>query len=198
MRALLLPSPPLATRAGGGLKRARRRASHYSIVKQPPASPCGYAGHGAPVSGRASSPLFFARPGASRTFFAFFAFPSPEGACGTPGVSPRPRRHVVRHAGAPHGALRREAQGSRCSLRRSKRRGCLLEQPATEAGRRLRSARDGFDRSAACPQELSLLSTRRLVRADCRPDTHLNRPPDPASRLRASQGTPKLGAYALR
>ena len=35
---------------------------------------------------------------------------------------------------------------------------------------------DGFDRSAACPQELSLLSTHRLVRADCRPDTHLNRP----------------------
>ena len=51
---------------------------------------------------------------------------------------------------------------------------------------------DGFDRSAACPQELSLLSTRRLVRADCRPDTHLNRPPDPASRLRAPQGTPRF------
>ena len=46
----------------------------------------------------------------------------------------------------------------------------------------LRSARGWTLRLAACPQELSLLSTRRLVRTDCRPDMHLDRPPDaPAS-----------------
>jgi hypothetical protein len=49
---------------------------------------------------------------------------------------------------------------------------------ASDRSFRLRSARGWTLRFAACPQELSLSPTRRLVRADCRPDMHLDRPPD--------------------
>jgi hypothetical protein len=52
----------------------------------------------------------------------------------------------------------------------------------------LRSARGWTLRLAASPQELPLLWTRRLVRTDCRPDMHLDRPPDPASRFKRFAG----------
>src|SRR5687767_2979692 len=48
---------------------------------------------------------------------------------------------------------------------------------AEDAANRLRSARGWTLRLAACPQELPLLWTHRLVRTDCRPDMHLDRPP---------------------
>src|SRR5688500_8768979 len=65
---------------------------------------------------------------------------------------------------------------------------------ATEAGTSPAFRTRWILRLAACPQELPLLWTRRLVRTDCRPDMHLDRPPDPASRLRASQGM-RAGVY---
>jgi hypothetical protein len=104
-----------------------------------------------------------------------------KGACGTPGVSPRRRGHEL--LSNSRGTLRLESRGRVCP--------CGSHDPADlsrpsgsprDTGRRLRSARGWTCRSAACPQELPLSPTRRLVRTDCRPDTHLNRPPDPAFR----------------
>src|SRR5687767_3662206 len=69
---------------------------------------------------------------------------------------------------------------------------------AEDAANRLRSARGWTLRSAACPQELPLLWTRRLVRTDCRPDMHLDRPPVPASRFERFARHARVALYALR
>ena len=137
---------------------------------------------------RASSPRVHSGPRVRRSFLSLI---SPWGACGTLGVSPRPRRRVCRHAIGTPGALHLSAQGSRCS--KEQRRGHLqftpLEgSPPRKQVLRLRSARGWTLRLAACPQELPLLWTRRLVRTDCRPDMHLDRPPDPASRFKRFAG----------
>jgi hypothetical protein len=103
---------------------------------------------------------------------------SPQGACGTPGVSPRQRCHELLN-GQPWRPPPKQRACAPLRVTRS----CGLEPTVritAEAGKRLRSARGWACRLAACPQELPLLSTRRLVRTDCRPDIHLDRPPDPA------------------
>ena len=93
--------------------------------------------------------------------------------------------HRARGAGcadtqSAHPAPCAGAQGSRCSKEQTA--GPLSGSPPEGSPPRkqvlrLRSARGWTLRSAACPQELSLSLTRRLVRTDCRPDMHLDRPP---------------------
>ena len=53
---------------------------------------------------------------------------SPEGACGTQGVSPRPRRHVGEHM-APH-AFRHMAP---CAFGRAHGKGCVKQPPRRQA-----------------------------------------------------------------
>ena len=144
---------------------------------------------------RASSLPFFVRPGACRSS----VFPAPIGACGTTGRSralgrlhERPRKPVIQ---APVCRLRGSTHGlpDAFGFRRAWHTGVVQRLPTGPGpGRspRLRSARGWIFRLAACPQELSLLSTRRLVRADCRPDMHLDRPPDPASLFELRRACP--------
>jgi hypothetical protein len=87
-----------------------------------------------------------------------------------PGVPAR-NRHT-RHPVPEHrAAAARESSGGATFLFASE------GSPPRKQVLRLRSARGWTLRLAACPQELSLSLTRRLVRTDCRPDMHLDRPP---------------------
>jgi hypothetical protein len=119
---------------------------------------------------------------------------SPEGACGTPGVSPRPRRHVLRNAVDAHGTLcleRNKAQGSRMPVA-GHTAAARLRTATTEAGRRLRSARDGFCGLLHVPGGVAGADAGP-VRASCRPDMHLGRPPvTPASILFRRPGPASL------
>ena len=126
---------------------------------------------------RASSPRAHSGHRARRSFL--FRFPH-KGRAEPPGEEPRPWRphRLIR---APACRSRNRHTGSRMHrLSPGQHAGwpSVATGPATEAVFRLRSARGWTLRFAACPQELSLLSTRRLVRTDCRPDMHLDRPPD--------------------
>jgi hypothetical protein len=123
-------------------------------------APCLFRLQGAPVVCRLSRP-----------------FP-PKGACGTPGVSPRPRRHVLRNAVDAHGTLhleRNKAQGSRMPVA-GHAAAARLRTATTEAGQRLRSARDGFFGLLHVPGGVAGADACP-VRAGCCPDMHLDRPP---------------------
>ena len=115
----------------------------------------------------ASSPRFFVRPQGSPVVLFLL---SPVGACGTAGDSPRPRR--------PHGL----DAGSRMPLSRAHEQWSsptpkIVElNRASEADLRLRSARGWILRLAACPRGCRW-RRRAPVRASCRPDMHLGRPP---------------------
>ena len=146
LRSSSPPSPPLASRAGGRVKRARRDASLNSIVKQPDAHARLRAS--ARLQTHASSPLFFVRPGAA----GLLCLPFP--------------REGVRNAWAFH-----RTRGPVCKRGRKDAHELL-----TNAAPRLRSARDGFFGLLNAPRRRRY---RRLrpVRANCRPDTHLDRSP---------------------
>ena len=169
---------PSATRfAGGRVKKGASRDKSlrddaHSIVKQPDHACSACARH-------ASSPLFFVRPGAAgrhaRLAFTPFApnqcLPSPVGACGTTGRFTAPAAPAWLDAGSPHAvfATAHEQWSSPTPK--------IVElNRATEADLRLRSARGWILRLAACPRGCRL-RRRAPVRASCRPDMHLDRPP---------------------
>ena len=104
-------------------------------------------------SGRASSPRVLSGSRARRSSCSFF----PEGACGTTGRFTAPA--------APCAA---KHMATVCRKHTA--------NTATEAAIRLRSAREWTLRLAACPRGCHW-RRRAPVRASCRPDMHLDRPP---------------------
>jgi hypothetical protein len=121
-----------------------------------------------------SSPRVHVGHRACRFVFAFRC--PPRGCAERLGEVPRPRRPHL------HASARMPFSQSTHGLPHAASRAAYGPGPNLFPGRahhgssvRLRSARDGF---AACymPQGLSLLPTRP-VRANCRPDMHLDRPP---------------------
>ena len=94
----------------------------------------------------------------------------PKGRAERQGVSPRPRRPHGLDAGSPHAAF---AAHERWSSPTPK---IVEPNRASEADLRLRSAREWILRLAACPRGCHW-RRRAPVRASCRPDMHLDRPP---------------------
>ena len=103
----------------------------------------------------------------------------PEGACGTPGVSPRPRRRVCRHATGTPGALCLQHRAA--AAQKSKRRGHLSfspqkGSPPRKQVLRLRSALGWTLRLAACPRRRRSADAFPFVRAIARTCTWAVRP----------------------
>ena len=149
----------------GGLKRPSLVTD--SIVKQP-----GFALRATPGTARASRtdtrhrPVFRPAPG-----LAGYPVPHlPKGRAERQGVSPRPRRPHGLDAGSPHAAFAAHGQWPSPTPK-------IVElNRASEADLRLRSAREWTLRLAACPRGCHW-RRRAPVRASCRPDMHLDRPP---------------------
>ena len=94
----------------------------------------------------------------------------PEGACGTTGRFTAPAAPACVSAGIPHAAFAAHGQWSSPTPK-------IVElNRASEADPRLRSAREWTLRLAACPRGCHW-RRRAPVRASCRPDMHLDRPP---------------------
>ena len=147
-----------------------------SIVKQPPASlfELRRPRRASELQSRVIAPV----PLRLRAAGPFLLSSSPEGACGTPGVSPRPRRQVCRHATGTPGALCLQHRAA--AARESKRRGHLSfspqkGSPPRKQVLRLRSARDGLCGLLHVPG--APFRRRVPVRASYCPDMHLGRPP---------------------
>src|SRR5262245_27793674 len=90
-----------------------------------------------------------------------FAFRIPRGRAERLDVSPRPRRHVRTHNVRAHGPV--------CFRH-------TVKTKASEAAQRPRSAREWTLRLAPCPRGVTYADVDP-VRASCRPDMHLDRPP---------------------
>ena len=99
------------------------------------------------------------------------SFISPVGACGTTGRKAAPAAPAwCWHAGIPHAAFAAHGQWPSPTPK------IVGLNRAVEADLRLRSARGWTLRLAACPRGCHW-RRRAPVRASCRPDMHLDRPP---------------------
>ena len=162
----LFEKPQQVAGKTGGLKRPSLVTN--SIVKQPGFARAGYAGHGPRVSSAdvRHRPVFGPAPGLAGLPVPCF----PVGACGTTGRFTAPAAPACLDTGSPHAAFAAHGQWPSPTPK-------IVElNRAVEADLRLRSARGWILRLAACPRGCHW-RRRPPVRASCRPDMHLDRPP---------------------